>query len=65
LASPHAVGADDRAPRRPPQKPDVDEGIDNVAAIVDAESDETHGLRDGQFKPWHLVEVGTDPVDSM
>jgi hypothetical protein len=65
FASPRAVRADDRAPRRPPQEPDVHQRIDDVAAIVDAESDEAHGLRHGQFQPRHLVEVGADPVDSL
>src|SRR5687768_3895397 len=62
LASPDAVGADDRAPRSPAQESHVHERIDDVAAIVDAEADEADGLGHRQFQARHLVEVGANPI---
>jgi len=65
LADPHGIGAHDGAPRRPPQKARIDQRVDDVAAVVEAEPHQPHRLRQGQFQPWHLGEVSSDTIDNM
>lgn len=58
-----APGPHDRTPRRPGEKPRIDEGVDQIPAVIETDAPLAHALPDAHFERRPLEKVRTYTID--